>query len=205
MDPLKQNVISYFENCLAQHGDSPLGVDYNGRESQFKRFEILADVADLNGKSVHDVGCGLGHFFDYLKEQSISPVYSGSDISPAMIAQAKKRHPGIAFEVRDLLDGPAPLEPRFDYVTCCGVFHLKAENDDAAWEAFAFRLIERMYQFARHGIAFNMMTDQVDFKVDRLFYADPMKVFDFCRKNLSRRVLLRHDYPLYEFSTYVYR
>ncbi len=205
MDPLKQNVVSYFENCLAQHGDSPLGVDYNGRESQFKRFEILAGIADLNGKSVHDVGCGLGHFLDYLKEQTVTPIYSGSDISPAMIARATKRHPGIVFEVRDLLEGPDPPEPRFDYVTCCGVFHLKSENDNAAWEAFAFRLIERMYRLARHGIAFNMMTDQVDFKVDRLFYADPLKVFDFCRKNLSRRVVLRHDYPLYEFSLYVYR
>ena len=66
-------------------------------------------------------------------------------------------------------------------------------------------MIQRMFKYARYGLAFNMMTDQVDYKVDRLYYANPAYYFDFCRKNLSRRICLRHDYPLYEFTLYIYR
>ncbi|MBL8150697.1 MAG: class I SAM-dependent methyltransferase, partial [Blastocatellia bacterium] len=66
MERLKQSVIEYFENCLDKHGDSAQGVDYNGKESQYQRFEILASVAPLEATSVLDVACGLGHFYDFL-------------------------------------------------------------------------------------------------------------------------------------------
>src|SRR5256885_13725712 len=73
MEELKRNVIEYFERCLAQYGDSPQGVDYNGRQSQYQRYEILAAVAQLEGKKVLDVACGLGHFYDFLREHSTIP------------------------------------------------------------------------------------------------------------------------------------
>lgn len=206
MEQLKQKIIDYFERCLAEHGDTPQGVDYNGRQSQYQRFEILAAVASLEGKSVLDVACGLGHFYDFLREHSItSKEYKGVDISPVMIERAKQRYPELQFSTEDLLAETEPVEPIFDYVICCGLFHLRANNTEAEWAQFTEAMIARMYKYARYGLAFNMMTDQVDYKVDRLYYADPSYYFDFCRRNLSRRVCLRHDYPLYEFTLYVYR
>ncbi|MEW6731687.1 MAG: class I SAM-dependent methyltransferase [Acidobacteriota bacterium] len=206
MEQLKEKVIEYFERCLAEHGDSPQGVDYNGKQSQYQRFEVLAGIASLANKSILDVACGLGHFYDFLHEHSSLPKeYKGVDISPGMIERAQARNPQLQFCIEDLLALPAPPEPLFDYVICCGLFHLRANNAEAEWTEFTQSMITRMYQYARYGLAFNMMTDQVDFKVDRLYYADPTYYFNFCRHNLSRRVCLRHDYPLYEFTIYVYR
>jgi SAM-dependent methyltransferase len=206
MEQLKRNVIEYFERCLSTHGDSPQGVDYNGRQSQYQRFEILAAIAQLEGKSVLDVACGLGHFYDFLSEHTITPKeYKGVDITSMMIDRAKERHPELQFAVEDLLAEPEPKEPLFDYVVCCGLFHLRADNSETEWALFAESMIKRMYKYARYGIAFNMIKDQVDYRVDRLYYADPSYYFNFCRNNLSRRVCLRHDYPLYEFTLYVYR
>ena len=206
MEQLKQNIIEYFERCLSEHGDTPQGVDYNGRQSQYQRFEILAAIAQLEGKSVLDIACGLGHFYDFLREHSITPrEYKGVDISSMMIEHARELHPGLEFSVEDLLAGPEPAEPLYDYVVCCGLFHLRANNSETDWAEFTEAMIRRMYKYARYGLAFNMMTDQVDYKVDRLYYADPSYYFNFCRNNLSRRVCLRHDYPLYEFTLYIYR
>ncbi|KAF0223113.1 MAG: methyltransferase family protein [bacterium] len=206
MQQLKQNVIEYFENCLAKHGDSAQGVDYNGQESQYKRFEILSQIAPLTGKSVLDVACGVGHFYDFLQEQNLKPQhYKGIDITPGMIAHASKRLPETEFALLDILAEPPPNEPIFDYVVCCGLFHLRANNSDKEWSEVCQTMIARMYQYARYGLAFNMMTNQVDFRVDRLYYADPTYYFNFCRHKLSRRVSLRHDYPLYEFTIYTYR
>lgn len=206
MQQLKQNVIDYFENCLAKHGDTAQGVDYNGQESQYKRFEILSQIAPLSEKSILDVACGLGHFYSFLEENESKPKsYKGIDITPGMITHASKRLPQAEFALLDILSEPVPNEPLFDYVICCGLFHLRANNSDKEWSEFCQNMILRMYKYARYGVAFNMMTDQVDFRVDRLYYADPTFYFNFCRHNLSRRVSLRHDYPLYEFTIYTYR
>ncbi len=206
MDKLKQNIIEYYQSRLAEHGDSAQGVDYNGQKSQYQRFEILAAIAPLTGKNLLDVACGLGHFYDYLLETENRPAaYKGVDIAPEMIRMAQQRHPALHFAVEDLLALPAPVEPIFDYVICCGLFHLRAGNSENEWKEFSEAMILRMYQFARYGMAFNMMTDQVDYKIDRLYYADPAHYLNFSRHNLSRYVCLRHDYPLYEFTCYVYR
>jgi hypothetical protein len=38
---------------------------------------------------------------------------------------------------------------------------------------------------------------------DYLYYADPMKLFDHCKKKYSKKVAILHDYPLYEFTLLV--
>jgi hypothetical protein len=38
-----------------------------------------------------------------------------------------------------------------------------------------------------------------------LYYADPLALFDHCKRTYSRFVSLIHDYPLYEFTLLVRR
>jgi hypothetical protein len=38
---------------------------------------------------------------------------------------------------------------------------------------------------------------------DDLFYADPLDMFDWCKRRFSPRVSLLHDYPLFEFTMIV--
>ena len=66
-----------------------------------------------------------------------------------------------------------------------------------------------MFAAANKEISFNMMSTYVDYQADDLFYFDPLKIFDFCKKELSPLVMLKHDYALgeknypYEFSIFV--
>jgi hypothetical protein len=66
-------------------------------------------------------------------------------------------------------------------------------------------MVRRMWALARQAIAFNLLTDQVDHRVPALHYASPGLWLDFCRRELGRHVVLRHDYPLHEYTLYVYR
>jgi hypothetical protein len=62
-----------------------------------------------------------------------------------------------------------------------------------------------MYALCHEAIAFNCLSDQVDYRAPGLHYERPGDVLDFCRHALSRWVVVRHDYPLHEFTVYVYR
>jgi SAM-dependent methyltransferase len=178
-------------------------MDWKDEASQRLRFEILCAVADLDGKSVCEIGCGAGHLVDFLRQRGIAARYHGIDLSEEMLAAARRRHPDVSFAHRDILLGAETGE--YDVLLCSGLFHVKLDHRDDEWWRFVRETVRRMYVMCRVGIAFNLMTDQVDFRSPSLFYANPAQVFDLCRRELSRFTVLRHDYPLYEFTVYVYR
>ena len=60
-----------------------------------------------------------------------------------------------------------------------------------------------MAERSRQGIAFNMLTSYSDWTSPKLYYADPLQVFDRCKRELWRDVALLHDYGIYEFTMLV--
>jgi len=61
---------------------------------------LLDDVAAHADGLICDLGCGPGHVARYLHKRGA--VVCGIDISPAMIAEARRLTPGLRFEVGDL-------------------------------------------------------------------------------------------------------
>ena len=59
-----------------------------------------------------------------------------------------------------------------------------------------------MNQISTKGFSFNVLTSYSDkeFMRDYLYYANPLDLFDYCKKNFSKQVALLHDYNLYEFT-----
>ena len=199
----RQGVIEHYEEVLRQYGPTARGMEWKDEASQRLRFSVLAEVCDLNGATIHEIGAGAGHFCDYLRHNAIRAEYSGSDVSPAMVEAARRLHPGVRFEPRDIILEP-PAET-YDIVLSSGVLNVKLEHTDAEWCTYVREVIRGMYRMCRVAIAFNLMTDFVEFRKDILYYDNAGEMLDFCRRELSRSVVLRHDYPLYEYTIYVYR
>ncbi|XBB70412.1 methyltransferase domain-containing protein [Nocardioides sp. WV_118_6] len=67
-------------------------------------------VAALPGSTapVLDAGCGTGRMLTHLAARGVVPL-AGVDLSPAMLAHARLRHPGTPLAVADL--GALPLAP----------------------------------------------------------------------------------------------
>jgi len=200
---LKRSIVEHYERQLARYGPTPRGMDWKDSASQRLRFEILTGPFRLDGMRVHEVGCGAGHLVDWLAERGASARYTGSDLSQAMVESARARHPDVHFERRDILE--EARDDRYDLVLCSGLFHVKLGRSSEEWQAFVRCCLRRMYQMCRVAIAFNLMSDQVDFRKSELYYADLGDTLDFCRQELSRYVSLRHDYPLYEATFHVHR
>ncbi|MEU9124897.1 methyltransferase domain-containing protein [Streptomyces sp. NPDC048506] len=68
---------------------------------------LLAALVEQNepGAPLADLGCGPGHVAAWLAERGVRPV--GVDVSPEMVALARRAHPGAEFREGDLLDLPA--------------------------------------------------------------------------------------------------
>ena len=64
-------------------------------------------------------------------------------------------------------------------------------------------MLSIFFRTAKKGVAVDLLTSYVDFKKDHLHYYQPETVFSFA-KQLTRRVTLRHDYPLFEFCVYLH-
>jgi hypothetical protein len=134
-------------------------------------------------------------------------VISILDFVPGFIQAARQEFAGspAEFEVFDLFKDAIPTT--YDYLLLSGVFNNQMDDN---W-GFMSHALRTMFEGARKGISFNAMSTYVDYHDDGLFYVDPGKVFDFCKKNLSNKVTLRHDYVLseggfpFEFAVYVYK
>ena len=68
---LLSEVANYYTEKLAEHGETPRGVDWNGEESQLLRFEQLCKIIDgaTEAYSLNDLGCGYGALLDFLNDK----------------------------------------------------------------------------------------------------------------------------------------
>lgn len=199
------NLADFFATKLEKHGSTPQGVDLNGEKSQFIRFEQLIKIFCLNENdsfSVNDLGCGYGAFYDYINGKFPNVIYNGYDISEAMINEAKKRHAPYA-KARYWV-ASAPTE-HADYGVESGIFNLRFGCGDAEWQAHIEATLDILDRTSRRGFAFNCLTSysDADKMRDDLYYADPCRWFDYCKRKYSRNVALLHDYGLYDFTILV--
>jgi len=194
-------VNKYYSEKIVQYGTTSKGVDWNGKESHFLRFEQLCKVLSYkNNFSLLDFGCGYGSLLEYLKSNNINCNYTGFDISTEMIINAK-----VKYSAKNIVFKTTLENEKFDYTIANGIFNVKLDalNDD--WEKYILDTICKINQVSIKGFSFNILTSysDKDFIKDYLYYANPFFYFDYCKMNFSKNVALLHDYDLYEFTIIV--
>ena len=194
----KEIVLQAFHASLEEHGATVQGVLYGSQESQSKRFQVLSEIADLTGKSILDVGSGLGDLYTYLT--SAFSHYTGVDINPEMVAQAQARCPHAHFECRDLLQ--EPLTEKFDYVLASGTFNLQTPH----WTKWTRLMLRAMFTACKRGVGVNFLDVNSPFGKDKgSVYLEPTTILAYIRANLSPWATLRQDYRANDFTIYAFR
>lgn len=198
-------VAGYYSEKLEKHGDTPLGVDWNGKEGQVIRFQQLCKVIDTGraeSLSVTDVGCGYGALLNYLTENYDLRSYLGIDVSAEMIEIAKVRNVKMHGSRFLLTSEPDVIS---DYSVASGIFNVRLGRTDAEWHDYMLDTLAILDRSSRFGFSFNCLTSYSDKDKRRgyLYYADPCYLFDLCKRKYSRHVALLHDYGLYEFTILV--
>lgn len=200
-------IIAHYEECLAQHGDTHLGVDWPKPEHVDIRYQVMLDVMreDSIRVSLLDFGCGASHLYEYIQRKQLRNIeYVGLDISEKFIALCREKFPSVQYFCMDALTEGHSL-PDFDYVVMNGVFTEKRSLSHTDMLAYLCQLLRRVYAKTRVGLAFNVMSSHVDWERDDLFHLPIDTMAAFVTKELSRDFVVRNDYGLYEYTTYVYR
>lgn len=204
-DKIINEQVKVYQPAFMQHGDSPQGTHQNNRETQYLRFQMLTGhlLNDHTQNSIEDIGCGVCDLYRYLKDKNLKFTYSGTEIVNEMIALAKSKYPEVVVKNRDILKESAP--GKYDFVVLSGTLNMPGDVESEEWEKFSLSLISSMYGMCNKAIAFNFLTSHRTYSSPGVHYFDPSELLDYCIKNLSRFVELKHNYPLYEGTITVYR
>jgi SAM-dependent methyltransferase len=200
--PNLDHVKSYFDKRIQEHGASPRGSDWNSETSQNTRFDQLLKVVEAQSFSLLDYGCGYGALADYIATKGFEANYYGYDILESAIATARQAH---AEKPRRAFFTDRSQLPVCDYTVASGIFNFRGEQSFEDWTGYVLGVLHEFDQLSRRGFSSNFLTKYSDADKMRtdLYYADPMFLFDYCKRNFSKNVALLHDYRLYDFTLVV--
>jgi SAM-dependent methyltransferase len=207
MDSISEELRQHYSQKFSSYGPSSEGVDWGADETKLLlRYDKMLGVLAPSGKerpSLLDVGCGYGGLQTYALGKGIELDYTGIDVAQNMIEWAQANVPAGKFIQGDVLE--YEFGRRFDYVVCNGILTQKLETPGLEMDAFAARLIRRMFALCEVGIAFNTMTTKVNFYANNLYYRNPAEMLSWCLSEITSHLRLDHSYPLYEYTVYLYR
>jgi cyclopropane fatty-acyl-phospholipid synthase-like methyltransferase len=151
---------------------------WSSREAQQQRFAVLEKILRENyphsAPALLDVGCGLADLAMYL-ESRVKVDYTGVDLTPNMIAAAKREHPGATWNLRagDVFAEPPLFASRsFDVVFETGIFNLRMDNN----EAFAIGALKKMMALANDWVVANFLHARAQTQYVECFYFLPERL-----------------------------
>lgn len=196
---------AYYSDLLKHHGQGVDAVASGKQIYKDLRYERISKVlGDDSDATVHEIGCGLGHYYEFLTSRFPDKriTYSGSDVTPGFVSACRDKFPRSAFFLRDL--ATEPCEDSYDYIVLPGVFYHLAGTDEVAFFEYCKALLKQAFSMSRRGIAVNFITGFREYSREDLFYCDVGPLLTFVVQELSRFFVLDHAYPLYEFTLSVY-
>ena len=147
-------------------------LDWEDRESQYSRFDVLLDSVSLQGKSLLDVGCGVGDLCVYIKEKGFSVDYRGVDILGDMVTEARRRCGSDCFFQADILEIDPFDGKKFDVAFCSGIFNLETGNNKQLFDRF----LPRLKEMTGEAVVINLLSVKSPDITRGYHYFDPAAV-----------------------------
>ncbi len=202
---LLQDIQNYYTKSIKLYGRTAKGVDWNESDSQILRYEQLLTITEgFEAFSVLDYGCGYGILVDILANLNKDFIYLGLDISPLMIQAAQKHYlnyKGVEFKEASNISSMS------DFIVASGIFNIKLNSKESVWRNYIYKTLDDFNKYSEKGFSFNCLSSYSDAekRSSKLYYADPLILFDHCKRHYSDNVSLIHNYGLYEFTILVYK
>lgn len=191
-----------FNNKLDEFGDTSLSMNMRVI-NQYAGFISFVENIDLNNKSIFDIGCGLGHFINFLELNNIKNYeYLGVDIVERFIEMAREKFDSnyINFKCENFLEGK--YEKKYDYVIGNQIFYRKVDGMDTL--DYVKEVMSTAFELCNEGAMFNFLSDYCEIKYEENYYASPEKVLAFAY-SLTKNIEIKNTYSPFEFSIILYK
>ena len=203
------SIIAHYESCLERYSDTHLGVDWPKQEDAQTRYQVMLEVVCPEDKArtvrLLDFGCGASHLYEHMLARGLHNIaYAGLDLSEKFVELSRRKFPENQYYCVNLLDGDAAI-PSFDYIVMNGVFTEKRELTFDEMFCYFKQLVKEVFKSAGSGLAFNVMSQHVDWEREDLFHLGFDLLAHFLKTELTGNFVFRNDYGLHEYTTYVYR
>lgn len=197
MQELK-TIENYFNTNAIKHKQSIESLNWGSKRTQEIRFHIFSEIANLEGKSILDVGCGFGDFCTFLqKKLGLKIDYTGVDISKEIVTQAKAKNPDLEILHLNILEEQIG---QFDYVVGSGIHNIKLEDNYGFFQT----MLEKMFSLAKEGVATNFIyKGETEFDA-HIFAYEQEKILSMAQK-LSPFLELRSDYLPHDMTLFLYK
>lgn len=197
----RQCIVNRHRNAYNNHGFNAHALNWSSKEYQYLLFDVLLDIGVEPGSKVFDFGCGFGDLCGYFAEKGIDVDYTGIDLSPELLNEARYRHTDATLFEGDLFElDPSPQS--FDYVFASGSLSEPLEDGGD----YTRHTIHRLFESCRKGLAFNLLDAAHEWTASRFdlqsFDADEM--LEWCR-TLTPDVELVRGYADNSFTLYLRR
>lgn len=194
-------IIERYTKRYNEYGYSPKSLGWD-KGKQDIRFDILTSFYNFENKNILDIGCGFGDLNKTLKQKTKKYFYTGVELVEPLYLEAKKHYVGkhIHFENQNILEFNSIK--LFDYAISSGIFNHKTSELNNY--VFIEEVIVKALSMCRDGIAFDFLSDKVDYQYNYTFHSSPEKVLSIAYK-YSRNVVLRNDYMPFEFALFIFK
>jgi SAM-dependent methyltransferase len=163
--------------------------------AQRRNATLFESGIGLN-ESILDVGCGVCHFYDYLKEQGWDGEYFGIDPNQRALNMV---HKGVNTQcgiISDIKEG------QWDWVIASGIFNIGLNEDHMKWT------LNDMIPKAKKGVVFNMLKSP--YQDEQYSAYVPEEIGNWLQENHSpKNIEIREGYlaegnTTAEFTVYFY-
>jgi len=201
-----QKIKELYQKKFAKHGHAPESLLWGSRGAAHQRFRQFWNEIDFSNKTVLDVGCGFGELSKFLDKKFINVNYTGIDIVPEFINQAKllyphDKFPNRQFLVKDYLS--EPISEKYDIVIASGILNSQVPSNVQYRE----NAIKTLWDISGRVFAFNMLGGhpQPENKAkSNVWYADSFKILNYCA-TLTNKVVFKSNYHPKDFTIFVYK
>ena len=210
---ISANMVSRYSTRYHKLGYDVTTLGWGDEIQQVLRFsQTLDSEIFIKEKSILDIGCGFGDYYDFLMKQNV-PIkkYKGFDVNPDLIAEAQKQHldnSETSFEVIDIIENNKN-EAVAEIGVMLGVLNLNLAKKIDNYE-YSKKLIQNAFSIVEECLIVDFLSNRVtpDYpKEEFVFYHDPLIMLDFAL-TMSLNVVLKHDYlpiPQKEFMLFIYK
>ncbi len=193
--------LKHYQRNFKKFGVDPKALSWGSRGAAHQRFRQMWAEIDFNNKSVLDVGCGFGEMAKFLHKRYKNVKYTGVDIVPEFIEEARKAHPYYNFETRDYFNNP--INAQFDVVMASGTLNSYLGDKNISFRKNAIKV---MFEHSKKVCVFNMLGGHPALETlegSNVWYADSLEILDYCM-SLTRRVILRANYHPTDFTIFMF-